>query len=65
MVKRATAAALALAPLILCGSGTYTFYAVDSVGNETVETVSVTVETRPPTQPGGESGFWRSVKWFF
>lgn len=46
-------------------SGTYTFYAVDSVGNETVETVSVTVETQSPTQPDGESRFWRSVKWFF
>lgn len=46
-------------------SGTYTFYAVDSVGNETVETVSVTVETWSPTQPGGESRFWQSVKWFF
>lgn len=37
-------------------SGTYTFYAVDSAGNETVQTISVTVSTQESPMQGGRMG---------
>jgi uncharacterized protein YaiE (UPF0345 family) len=40
-------------------SGTYTFYAADSAGNETVETISVSCQTQRPS--GGMGGWWGNV----
>lgn len=46
-------------------SGIYTFYAVDSMGNETAETISVTVEAQESAQPRNGSRFWWAGRWFF
>lgn len=45
-------------------SGTYTFYAIDSMGNESVETVTVAENTRAPVQPESGGWFWR-IRWRF
>jgi uncharacterized protein YaiE (UPF0345 family) len=40
------------------GNGTYTFYAADSAGNETVKTVTVSCETQRPSMWNGIGGRW-------